>query len=435
MDKPIIPPVVKVLFVKPFLKLWLAQVLSQVAANMLNFVLLLHIASLTKSNTATSFFIIAISIPAVIFGSLAGVYVDLWFKKQVLFVCNLLRFLILFIYIFTSESLFLIFVLAILVSIITQFFVPAEAPLIPDFVPKNLLLAANSLFTLTFYISIVFGFMIAGPAIALFGVNFVFIFIGVLFLAATLLVSKLPGPDSWRELYKSLKINFPVKLSIQNKLKSHFLADLKEGFSYILRHKNIQEAIFLLTASQVLIATISAIAPGYAATVLRINVTDASLVIVAPAVIGMIGGSIAMGFLGGRINKQKIIEISIVFAGIFLTALSFLSRGKFRNEINFDYLIRIDILSLAVFFLFLLGVMNSLITVTASTVLQEETKEQVRSRVYGFMTSGGGLASILPVLLAGVFADMFGVVKVMFGIGLSIIIFGVLRIAYRSRLN
>jgi len=287
---------------------------------------------------------------------------------------------------------------------------------------------------MTFYISVVLGFMFAGPAVANFGVNTIFVFIGLLFLAATMLVSYLPGVDSWIELGKSLRVDFRVKVFFFDKFRIHFLQNLTEGFNYLLKNKSVQDAIFLLTASQVLIATISAIAPGYATTVLRISMTDASLIIVTPAVFGMIAGSIVMGLLSHKINRARLIDGSIFSSGILLTVLSFLSRGKYRNYINFDYIIRIDILGLAVLSFFLLGIVNSLITVSAGTALQEDTKEDVRSRIYGFMTSAGGLASIFPVLLAGILSDAMGVVKVMLFIGLSVILFSGIRIAKHLKL-
>lgn len=407
-----------------FLFLWLAQVSSQIAINMMNFVLLLHLAQITKSNTADSLFIISITLPAVFLGSLAGVFVDRWQKRKVLLICNLLRVLVVLFFVVNHESLFFIFLLAITASIITQFFVPAEAPLIPEIVSKELLLSANSLFTMTFFATVMFGFMLAGPALTLFGTTYVFLFIAFLFTLATLFIWLIPTP-----LKKSVKPgNIQIVMSF-----TQVLEDLKVGYEYLKASRKIKNAIFLMSASQVLITTMSAIAPGYAATVLNIDITNASLYIVAPAAIGMIVGALFMGIIGIKIEKEKITNYSILAGGILLAFLSFLSRGKYRTHLNFDYLVRIDILHLAVVIFFFLGIINALISVAANTILQEEALENVRSRIYGFLTAAVGLASVMPVLAAGLLADSFGVVKVMFGIGLAVIVFWFIRLFSAAR--
>lgn len=429
MHKPIlVPPVVEVLGNRPFLTLWLSQAISQIAINMMNFVLLLYISQITKSNTVTSLFIIAISLPAVFFGSIAGVYVNYWSKKQVLFICNLLRVVILLLFFFSLDSLWWIFSLAIAASIVTQFFVPAEAPMIPELVKQKHLLAANSLFTVTFYLSVITGFTLAGPFIAFWGIGYVLLFLSLLFVLSMFLVSRLPGQDSFKELRKYLGLKFLSNVSLPKNISTTFLIDLKDGARYVKYHPDIIDALIMLTGTQVLISVIAAIAPGYATTVLHISVTDSSIYVVAPAVFGMVFGSILIGFFQ-KADKKRLSDYCIVLGGIFMLLLSFLSRGKFRNQINFNYLIKVDILFLAVSIFFFLGILNSLITVIGSTILQEKTDNKIRSRIYGFMTTGGGLASIVPVFLAGVFSDAFGVVKVMFVLGLVLLVFGAFRIA------
>ncbi len=426
-------PVFQVLKIRPFLFLWMGQVASQIAVNMMNFVLLLHIAQKTNSNTAGAVFILAVTLPAVVFGPLAGVYADRSEKKQVLFVCNLLRSALALVFIISAEGLFVLYLLAVLASIVTQFFVPAEAPLIPNLVPKNLLLSANGLFGLTFYVSIIFGFMLAGPAIATWGVRNTLFLIWLIFLAATIFIGLLPGSNPLQTIFKL----FSTKTADISFLKRNGLSlvvkDYQEGITYLRNNPHITEALFLLAMTQVAISTLLALVPGYAATVLRINITDSSLVMVAPAILGMVVGSLGMGLMASKINKNKLINATILLAGVVLSLLSFLSRGKLRTEINFEYIFKIDILHLAVVLFFFLGILNSWLTVLANTKLQEETHESIRSRIYGFLTAVSGIGGALPVLLAGILSDIFGVVKVMFGIGLVILAFGSLKIAKSRR--
>src|SRR5579883_3165565 len=130
---------------RAFLFLWLAELLSQVAMNMMNFVLILFAFHITSSNTAVSGIVLAFTIPALLFGILAGVYVDWWDKRTVLIATNILRGVILFFLIFFQSNLVVLYTITFLISIITQFFIPAETPMIPLIVSESQLFSANAL--------------------------------------------------------------------------------------------------------------------------------------------------------------------------------------------------------------------------------------------------------------------------------------------------
>ena len=82
-----------------FLRLWVAQLLSQTANNIVNFALLMRVQDIIRiheveqGNTATSLVILAFSLPAVLFGPIAGVIADRFNRKHVMFATNMLRVL------------------------------------------------------------------------------------------------------------------------------------------------------------------------------------------------------------------------------------------------------------------------------------------------------------------------------------------------------
>src|SRR3954447_6183604 len=85
------PSVVAVLKNRNFLYLWLAQLLSQTAQQMINYVLVVQVDALSKSSTAVSGIIIAFTLPAILFSAVAGVFVDRQPKRRVLIITNLGR--------------------------------------------------------------------------------------------------------------------------------------------------------------------------------------------------------------------------------------------------------------------------------------------------------------------------------------------------------
>ena len=137
-------PFLKVLSIPSFSYLLISEFFSQFAMNLLNFILLIVVFQLSGSNIAVAGVVLSFTLPSILFGIIAGVYVDKWNKKHVLVYTNILRALAVFPLIFVSRELALVYTLSFLVSLITQFFIPAETPIIPLLVPKKNLITATS---------------------------------------------------------------------------------------------------------------------------------------------------------------------------------------------------------------------------------------------------------------------------------------------------
>src|SRR5450432_2533257 len=83
---------------KDFLLLWLAQAISQTAQNAIWYGIVVLVQRRSNSSTQLSVAVLTLIIPSVIFGVLAGVYVDRWDKRVVLIATNLIRGCIAFAY-------------------------------------------------------------------------------------------------------------------------------------------------------------------------------------------------------------------------------------------------------------------------------------------------------------------------------------------------
>src|SRR5438309_5256222 len=154
---------------KSFRYLWSSEIFTQIAVNVLNFFLILIVFDRTHSNTAVSGVVLSFTIPAIVFGSIAGAYVDRWDKKKVLLISNILQAALLIVLIFFLKNLYAIYLISFSFAILRQFFIPAETPLIPLIVGRSHLLSANALFGMVIYASILIAYIISGP---------IFIFLG-----------------------------------------------------------------------------------------------------------------------------------------------------------------------------------------------------------------------------------------------------------------
>ena len=196
-----------------FRKLWLGQIFSQLADKFYIVLMVflidqhllvmgggtgvladmasdygLDISTRTKVITllATGIFV-ANTIPAMVLGTLAGVWADRWPKRRVMVASNALRALLV-----VFAPLFLLpgpqwlglpwgywglVGMTFLESILTQFFAPSEQAAIPVLVPNQHLLAANSLYQATSMGATILGFALGEPILR--ALHHLFAFAGI----------------------------------------------------------------------------------------------------------------------------------------------------------------------------------------------------------------------------------------------------------------
>ncbi len=401
--------------------LWLAQIFSQLALNMLLFVLALMIYKTTRSNTAVSALFLSYGLPAIFFGMIAGTIVDRLDRKAVLVTCDVSRAILAFLLFFLTRQLGVIYLLMFLNALINQLYVPSEAPTIPRLVPSDLLVSANSLFSFTYYGSMGLGFILAGPLTRSFGGEWSLLFISGLFLLAAFSVSRIPSQG---EGVRSLKHIFDY--DVWYLLRRIFLS-LEEGVRYVAKSRALFDALLLLTGTQVMLAILGTLGPGFADRVLKIDVRDVSWVIIGPVVGGIIVGALWVGSTGYRYGERKLIQVGITSAGIILILVSLTVR-LFQSG---RHMVPLPIVFPIEFFLFfLLGIANSFLDVPANSLLQSEASGPMRGRVYGMLTAFIGGVGILPVIVGGVLADAIGVGRVIFLLGVFILAYGWSRMRY-----
>lgn len=399
-------PFISILNVRDFRNLWLGQVVSQIAMNMLMFVLAIRVYRDTGSNTAVSVMLLSFSIPSILFGVLSGNVVDFIDRKKILVFCNFSRVLILILYFLFSDNLILLYILSVVVSVITQLFIPAEAPSIPNLVEKKLILTANSLFAVSFYLSSVTGYILAGPILVRTGHKYIYLLMSFFMLLATFFVSRLPVLNT---INRDLKGLFSL---------SQFFKNINEGLVFIKNNARIRQSLILMTFSQSLITILAVLAPGFSDKVLNIDLNAASYLVLGPAAVGLIVGAFWVGQYGMRYLKGSLIITGILLSGLSLVAISSLFSGN---------------LKVTLFFLIFLGVFNSFISVPANTILQEDSSDIYRGRVYGFLTSLTGGVSVLPVIFSGIFADFIGVRRTLLSLGIIVIFIGFYQLLQRKK--
>ena len=426
------PTFASVILNRGFRFLWLNQILVQLAYNTLNFTLIVWVFKLTESALAVSFLVMAMYLPAVLFGIFAGVFVDITDRRKVIIVIDFLLALSFLLFILIKGSYSLILLNTFFINSLAQFFVPAEGSSIPMLVNKKQLIIANSLFSLTLYGSFMIGFSLAGPLLNFFGINYVFyLAFGAMFLAfisaqflPTIKVANIHAKYnnllSFRNIRKIVNITFK---------------EATETWQFIRGNLAVAVAIGLLSAIQGIIGSLAVVMPSFMEKVLRIHATDTSYFVMVPLGLGMVVGALIIGKWAHNNPRRSVVIPSIVAAGvIFILAglipsiAEILQASDLSSKIPHPrYFFRVPTLS-ATYAIgaFLLGLVAVGIIIPSQTVLQENTNTRNRGKIFAVLAVIMYAISAVPVLLAGLLADLIGPSAIFLGMGVVVFIAGVI---------
>lgn len=411
-----------------FMFLWMAQAISQIAQNAINFGLLVLVQERTNSTTHMAVAVLSFILPGVAFGILAGVAVDRAQKKSVLMATNFLRAFIVLGYLVFDQTIGLIYLTTFVFSIVSQFFAPAEAAAIPMLLPKNQLIAANSLFNLTFNVAQLIGMVMVAPlVIKLFGTGVLFASIAVLYVIAGLLVTNLPAD-----------VRHPPAISPEEgqRLVSGVWREITEGWRILTADLTSTLALVHLTLASTMMPLVAVLGPNYVVNVIKIRSEDVAIVFF-PAGIGMLLGTLVIPRLARRFEKTD-----MVLAGLDVMALALF--GIAGAKVGGDYLlynvldrffdvrswpISFELLSVVMVLAFILGVAFALVNIPAQTILQERCPTAFRGRIFAVQFTLSSAVSIFPLLFVGGVADLIGVNKTIATV--AVLILGIMALTMR----
>jgi MFS family permease len=366
-----------------------------VTVNVLNFLLLAKLFQATGSSIATSLLWVSYALPTIFFGPIGASIVDVFDRRNILILTNLLQALTIFIYIFShGYSIFLLFAVVVIYSFFNQFYVPAESATLPSIVNKDDLPQANSLFFLTQQISLVVGFGFAGIIQSFVGFKGSLIICTISLFLAFLSVYFLPK--------QSVKKRIPG--DFEDAIKMLF-KNVLEGYHFIKENKFILYPLLLLFVMQVALAIVTTNLPQIASQILKTSVDYVGLVIVVPAGLGATLASVVIPKLfKNEWRKKKIIMISLFIISLATLGLVF---GRVLTS------------AILVFFIGL-GFVG--INIPTLTYLQEATPKDLRGRVFGNLWFFTTIATIFPVIFSGVFVEFFGLRSLLTILALSAIL-------------
>jgi MFS family permease len=415
---------------RSFMSLWTAQLLSQLASNMVLAGLMGTVFKATGSNTANAVLILTFLVPAVAFSAIAGVLVERSDARLIMLASNLLRAGGIVLFLLVGENVPLLLIINLFVATVTAFFAPAELTAIPRIVSRPQLMAANSVFVLTINATFAVGFGFLGPLLlTTAGVNAVYVVVAVMFGLAALAIVPLPAvrPDHRGELGRQ---------EAGTALRAVF-DQLSEGIAFVRGHLQIAWSLAYLGIAASLIGVLGAIGPGFATDILRLRPADFFFV-VGPAGLGAVMGILFLNAYGRSLPNRLLIDIGLVAMGVTLVVLAlvkpvtaFLGPAGHTIQQNLPEALSpiISLIALVVVIAVAAGVEYAFVAIPAQTSLQEDLPREVRGRIFGILNTLLSVASFLPVIVAPVAADLLNLlfkgagIPVVMGI-LGLITFG-----------
>jgi MFS family permease len=395
-----------------FLKLWVAQLISQFGDRIHQLALVGLIAERDPGSVTGLAKLLAFTIlPVFVVQPLAGVFVDRWDRRTTLFICDVIRgFLVLLIplaFMF-RESMVPIYAIVFLVFCFSRFYIPAKLSIIPQIVPKSKLLPANSLMTVTGMIAFVFGCALGGFLIDRFGArNGFLIDAATYFLSASLLLSM-----RLRKRLKEVRQHVAdVSKHLVGKVKSSVWGELKDGFLFLFKNADIRFIIniffFLFAgAGAVYVVIIVFIQKAFG------SITQDLGVIAVFLGAGLFVGALLYGKFGKHVVWYKTIIVCVMAAGGGIVLFALLV-GHFAS------------LGLACVLAFALGAILGPVFIASNTIVHVVSEESMRGKVFAALEIIIHAAFLLAMLASSWLSHQLGEQWVLIATGGLLICLGI----------
>lgn len=362
-----------------FRRLWLAQMVSDFGNALTSLALIIIVNALTHSTAAVAGMALAVALPQVVFGLIAGVYVDRLDRRRLMIVSDLVRGVLVlgFIPAALGGHVWALYVLGFAQAAVGTVFTPARSALMPTLIPESGLLAANSLMQTARMVATMLGGALVGVAVG--GLNLtwpVFLVDALTFFASMLLIMRIAptapdadaGPDDG----------------------PGFLAELREGLGVIARSRALSGILIAIGVAELGFGATQVLYAPYLERELRVSVGWLGGVELAMTLAMVLSGSV-VALLAPRLKAHVLAPAALVVAGLSLGIVSRFTTlwQLLPNEV-------------------LLGLAIAPVQAALMTIFQQATAPQLRGRVGSVLGTVSGVSTVVSIAAAGALGDVIG---------------------------
>lgn len=372
-----------------FSLLWLGQLISGLGDWLLWIALPFYVYERTGSALATGTMFIVQTLPPILFGILAGIFVDQWDRKQTLVIADLLRFLVVLLLLlaYTLDWLWLIYLVVFVETMIGQFFTPAKNALTPQLVHQEELMRANSLISVGSDLTMLVGPALGGILLNPLGLPGVILLDAGSFLLSGLMIFLIDVSPVHPKVQAAQKGD----VSIRTKL----WRDWVTGLQFIKAKPSIKALLAIVGIAMLGQGIVSVMWVAFVKEILGGSAVVYGGVQVAVAIGGLLG-AVILNRLGPTLTPNYLIALSGMAIGLFLIAT-----------------FNLPFLPLILMIQFLNGIPAVGFFVTLQTSLQTSTSPDYLGRIFGVYATVNALLMLSGQGLASIFGDYLGIVPLL----------------------
>jgi MFS family permease len=376
--------------------------------------------AITGSTLASAVTLLASFVPQVLAGLVAGVFVDRWDRKRTMVTANLLLALGLapLVLLDTADLIWVVYVVLVWESVVEVFFAPAEQAMLPRLVADDELVTANALNAQNQQLSRLVGGALGGVAAAVGGITAVALLDAGTFLVATLLLARIRTTGRVGAEEGLDELDHPEPGVVRGRL-----AQLRNEWTDGLQAAWGSPVVRVLLVFMLITATgegiMGTLFAPYVRDVLHSGAAVLGVITSVQAVGGIVGGFVVAS-IGDRVSPVLMLGAGAVVFGlidlaIFLYPLLLVSPWP------------------AVVGMVLVGLPGALVSAGMMTLLQRNTRDAQRGRVFSLAFVARSVAMVVGTTGAGFLGGSLGIVPVLAVQGLGYVLAGAMVLATLAR--
>jgi len=377
-----------------FRRLWMAQAISYFGDSLTLFGLLFLVQRLTGNAASVAGILIAMSLPMLVVGLGAGVWVDRLNRKRVMIWSDILRALLvpIFLIVQSADQVWMIYIVAFLIASVSSFFAPARTALVPKVVGMDKLMAANSISESSRVLFGVLGTATAGILVGLFdGFSVVFTIDALTFVASALLVAR-------------LSVSGRAEATGEVVDKPSARREFAAGMRVIRRSRLLMGMLVGASITMFGLGAVNAVLVPFVVGELALKETWFGLLEASQATSMILAGALA-AVLATRLKPTTVIPIGLgvvgVVAGLFAGLTSVWQLGAL---------------------LFVMGWFVTPLQASFATIIQTETPPEMLGRTGAALNAALTGSNVAAMAIAGAFAAVIGVRSVFVAAGVIVVI-------------
>jgi len=361
---------------RDFRLLWSAQLVSTIGTALTDLAAGILVFRLTGSALSVGLMFMATSIPTLLIGLIAGVFVDRYDRRKIMVVADLLRAAIVFSIPFLIQFDILFLYLAVAaVSSISQFFNPANDAVLPEVATDEELTAANSWIMISSFGSTSIGFALSGLLATAFDIHWAFYLDALTFLVSALCLA----------FVRVGKIQAEGDTSV-----GVVIANLKEGVSTLVRTPLLRSLFLTGVPVYLAFGLWNVLLLPFAIKALHATEFEYGLQEGLTSV-GFVIGSLLMARFAERFREGSWIVVSTIAMGI----------AGVLYGVASSILIAIVLVTVSGFF-------NAPSSISRRVLMQRNTPRELRGRVFSAFAVARDVVFLIGIALAGL-ADIIDV--------------------------